>query len=153
MTIPSEFLEMAHTYRILAELKPDQLRKLIPLAEEKEFAAGQIIFREGEKSRFLHLIASGDVALETTAGSKSVTVSTLGRGDTMGWSALTADARTHFQARALTAVSTVALSGERIREACDRDPALGYELMKRLLELVTERLDATRMQVSASGNA
>ena len=65
----------------------------------------------------------------------------------MGWSALTADCHTHFQARALSPVSTVAFPSERIREACDRDPAMGYALMKRLLELVTERLDKTRMQL------
>ena len=65
----------------------------------------------------------------------------------MGWSALSAESYTHFQARALSTVSTVAFSSERIREACDRDPEMGYALMKRLLELVTERLDSTRMQL------
>jgi CRP/FNR family transcriptional regulator, cyclic AMP receptor protein len=149
MTIPSELLEMADTYRLLAELSPDQLRKLIPLVQEKEFASGEIIFREGQQSAFLYLIASGDVALETTAGGAPTTVQKLSRGDTMGWSALTSESTTHFQARALTYVTVIALPGDRIRHACDADPALGYELMKRLLELVTERLDATRLQIAA----
>jgi CRP/FNR family transcriptional regulator, cyclic AMP receptor protein len=149
MTIPSELLEMADTYRLLAELSPDQLRKLIPLVQERDFDAGQIIFREGQQSAFLYLIASGEVVLETTRGEASAAVQKLGRGDTMGWSALTAESTTHFQARATTHVSVIALPGDRIRQACDADPALGYELMKRLLELVTERLDATRLQIAA----
>jgi len=38
-----------------------------------------------------------------------------------------------------------------LRAACDQDPAMGYALMKRLLELVTERLDATRMKLAQRG--
>ena len=39
--------------------------------------------------------------------------------------------------------------GSFLRRACDEDPAFGYALMKRLLTVITERLDATRMQVVA----
>jgi len=145
--IPEQFLEMTRAYRLLSELDPKQLRKLLPLAEEKHFGTGRLIFREGDKSSFLHLIVSGEVALEMDVNGQAVGVQTLHAGDAMGWSALAAESHTHFQARALSPVSTVAFPGARIREACDQDPEMGYALMKRLLELVTERLDATRMQL------
>ena len=144
--IPDEFIGMARAYRVLADLEPSQLRKLLPLAEEKEFAAGTVIFAEGAKSSFLYLIVSGEVALDRGVDHYTVRIQTLRAGDAMGWSALTSDARTHFQARALTPVSTVAFAGDRLLAACDQDPAMGYSLMKRLLELVTERLDRTRLQ-------
>ena len=150
MTFPPEVLEMARTYSLLSEMDPQQLRKLLPIAEERTYIAGEIIFREGDRSSYLHLIASGEVALETNAGGRTVRVQTLGPGDAMGWSALMTESRTRFQARALTPVSTVAFASSAIREACDRDPAMGYELMKRLLELVTQRLDAARIQVLAA---
>ncbi len=145
--IPEEFIEMTRAYRLLSELDPPQLRKLLPLAEEKEYNTGSLIFREGDKSSFLHLIVSGEVALEMMIDGQAVRVQTLQAGEAMGWSALSAESHTHFQARALSPISTVAFPSERIREACDRDPEMGYALMKRLLELVTERLDATRMQL------
>lgn len=145
--IPEQFLEMTRAYRLLSELDPGQLRKLLPLAEEQQFESGQLIFHEGDKSSFLHLIVSGEVALEMVAAGRRVRVQTLQAGEAMGWSALTADSHTHFQARALSPVSTIAFASERIRQACESDPAMGYVLMKRLLELVTERLDATRMQL------
>jgi len=132
--------------RLLSELDPQQLRKLILLAQNEVYAAGEIIFHAGDRSRSLHLIASGDVALEEVSGAQPV--QTLHAGDAMGWSALTPGARTHFQARALTRVCTVAFSGEQLREACERDPAIGYALMKRLMELVTERLDAMRLKLA-----
>lgn len=138
--------------RLLSELDPAQLRKLIPLARNELFAAGEVIFHAGDRSRSLHLIASGDVALEEVSGAQAVQVQTLHAGDAMGWSALTPGALTHFQTRALTRVCTVAFSGEQLRAACEQDPAVGYALMKRLMELVTERLDAMRLKLAEKNN-
>jgi hypothetical protein len=39
---------------------------------------------------------------------------------------------------------------EEIRTVCDLDPVLGYALTKRLLEILTHRLDATRMKLAQS---
>lgn len=146
--IPEELIEMAQTYRMLSELDPEQLRKLVPLAEHKQYYTDQIIFHIGDQSSYFHLIVSGDVALEQVAGKQQARLQTLHHGDAMGWSALTKDGRAHFQARALSPVSTVAFPGERLKKACERDPAMGYLLMKRLLEVLTERLDATRARLA-----
>jgi len=135
-------------YRFLSELDSQQLRKLLPIAQDKQFASGEIIFHSGDRSLFLHLIVSGDVALEDVADGQPVHIQTLHAGDGMGWSALTPGAKTHFQTRALSSVSTVAFAGDQLRAACESDPALGYALTKRLLELLTERLDAVRMKLT-----
>jgi CRP-like cAMP-binding protein/hydrogenase maturation factor len=140
--------ETGHAYRLLSALEPRHLSQLIPLAVDKQFEAGQTIFRSGDESLFLQLIVTGDVILEETTGNRPVPIQTLHAGDAMGWSALTAAARTHFQARALSAVSTLAFAGDQLRAVCDRDPALGYAFMKRLMELLTERLDALRMKLA-----
>jgi len=145
--IPAEFLEMAHAYQLLSELDPQYVAKLLPLAKDKLYRRDEIIFPEGAKSQFLYIIIGGSVALETIAAGRPVRIQTLNPGDAMGWSSLTQSGRTHFQARALSQVSTIAFRGEDLRKACDEDPKLGYVFMKRLLDLVTERLDATRMQL------
>jgi hydrogenase maturation factor len=145
---PLPTVESIQAYKLLSELEPQQLRRLLPLAMDRQFEAGQVIFHSGEKSRFLHLIVSGNVTLEEDTGTKVVPIYNLHAGDAMGWSALTSGAVTHFQARADTQVSTVAFPGAEMRAACDRDPVLGYALMKRLLEILTDRLDATRVKLS-----
>ena len=143
-------VESLQAYKLLRELEPRHLRKLLPLAQDCQFEAGQIVFRSGEKSRFLHLIVSGDVTLEEDTGAKVAPVYDLHAGDAMGWSALTTGAVTHFRARAITRVSTVAFPSDEIRAACEQDAVMGYALMKRLLELLTDRLDATRMKLAKS---
>jgi hydrogenase maturation factor len=130
-------------YRLLSELEPQYLRTLLPLTQDKNYAADEIIFPVGDNSLFLHLIVEGEVSLEDESGRP---VQTLRAGDAMGWSALTPAARTHFQARALTRVLTVAFPGDQLRTACKQDPGMGYELMVRLLEVVRERLDHLRKE-------
>jgi CRP/FNR family cyclic AMP-dependent transcriptional regulator len=142
-------LERYYMYRLLGGLDAQQLRKLLLFADEQRFPAGQIIFRCGEKSSSLHLIVSGEVILEEVQGIQGQTpIQTLHAGDAMGWSAVSSVPQTHFQARALSPVCTIAFAGTQVREACDRDPAMGYALMKRLLELLTERVDAMRHQLA-----
>ena len=152
--IPEQFLDMAHAYRLLSELDPRQLRKLLPLAAERHYQKDDIVFREGDRSAYLSLIVSGEVMLEKAAGGGVVPIQTLRPGEAMGWSALTADGHAQFRARALSPVETIVFPSERLREACDRDPEMGYHLMKQLLEVVTQRLDAVREQaISVPGKA
>ncbi|MGA8593303.1 MAG: cyclic nucleotide-binding domain-containing protein [Bryobacteraceae bacterium] len=141
-----ELERAAEAYPLLANLPPEHLGKLFEAAEHREFEQDQIIFGEGAKSEYLFLIASGRIALEFTAAQRIV-VQTLGPGDAMGWSALTKTARTHFQARTLSVVRAIAFDGAKLSVAFEYDHSLGYEMMKRLLAMVTERLDHTRMQV------
>jgi len=141
-------LETSGAYRLLSELDPQQLRKLIPLAEDRQWESGKIIFPAGVTSSFLHLIVSGEVALEAITGDHNEEIQVLHSGDAMGWSALTGERVAHFQARALTPVTTIAFPGPQLRAACESDPMLGYALMKRLAELASELLDAMRLKLA-----
>lgn len=145
---PRITLENSAAYRVLSDLDPRQLRKIILLAEERQYATGDIIFPAGSTSQFLHLIVSGYVALDFVSGHDTEEVQTLHEGDCMGWSAVSGHALTHFRARALSPVATIAIPGDQLRAACDSDPALGYALMKQLVELASERLDAMRLKLS-----
>jgi CRP-like cAMP-binding protein len=143
-----ELERAAKSYALVADLTPAHFAKLLELAEQESFEPDEIIFREGAKSRNLFLIASGEVALEMVAGEKRIVVQTLGTGDAMGWSALTGNAVTRFQARTLSHVQTIAFNGAKLSAALEYDHAFGYEFMKRLLALITDRLDRARMQIA-----
>ncbi len=72
---------------------------------------------------------------------------TLTAGDELGWSAILMGRRKHFQARALEPVEALALDGAELLAACRKDTAFGFALMYRLLGVVSERLQATRLQL------
>ncbi len=143
-----EFIEAAKGQELLKRFEPQHLEKLAGLAREVRFTRNQVIFREGVNPGFFYLILEGSVALEIIATGQSVLFQTLHAGDAMGWSALIdADGGAHFEARALAPTRTIAFDGAQLRAACESDPAFGYRMTRALLTLVTERLDASRMQL------
>ncbi|MBV8068891.1 MAG: Crp/Fnr family transcriptional regulator [Acidobacteriaceae bacterium] len=137
----------AQAYPFLSDLSPEHLSRLLATAEERFFEPDEVLFGEGARSEFLYLIAKGRIALETVSAGAPIIIQTLTEGDAMGWSALTKSGKTHFQARAISSVQTIAFDGAKLSLAFDYDNSFGYQMMKRLLEMVTDRLDRTRLQM------
>jgi CRP/FNR family cyclic AMP-dependent transcriptional regulator len=74
-------------------------------------------------------------------------VQTLGAGDELGWSSVLMGRGKYFQARALDPVKALAIDGPALLTACRKDTAFGFALMLRILGVVSERLQATRLQL------
>jgi CRP-like cAMP-binding protein len=141
------FTDILHDHPFVEEMKPNHIQKMASMALEVQFGRDELIFKEGEHSGLFYLILSGKVALEVSAPGRIVRVETVGAGDELGWSALLADGGKHFQARSLEPVRALAFDGARLRQACEQDPAFGYNVMLRVLKVVARRLQATRLQL------
>jgi CRP/FNR family cyclic AMP-dependent transcriptional regulator len=131
----------------VAEFEPRHLEKLATLAREIRFERDQILFREGDDFTDFYLIVTGLVALEMAAPGHVFRVQTLFAGDELGWSALLMGRGKYFQARTLERVDALAFDGPALLAACHADTLFGFLLMQRLLAVVAERLQATRLQV------
>ena len=129
------------------EFQPQHIEKLASMATRVRFERDQVIFREGDECGEFYLIMNGLVALEITAPDHTLRVQTLAAGDELGWSAILMGRRKHFQARALERTEALAFDGGELLVACKQDSVFGYVLMHRLLGVVSERLQATRLQV------
>ena len=127
--------------------RPPQVDRLAALARAVSFAPEQVIFHTGDDCDDFYLIVSGRVALEMPVAKRMLRIQTLGDGDEFGFSALIMGRGMTFQARALQPVEALAFDGGRLLEACRADPELGFGLMRQLLLIVSERLDATRLQL------
>jgi CRP/FNR family transcriptional regulator, cyclic AMP receptor protein len=136
-------------HEFLQGLQRDHLERLAGLAKEARFKADQVIFREGEQHGRFYLLVEGRVALENNGTGSCVRLQQLQGGDAIGWSSLVGSPNgAHFQARALSPVRAVAFDGAQLAAACEADPMFGYFIMKALLGVITERLDASRLQVA-----
>ena len=123
------------------------IEKLATLARPVGFARNEVIFREGDDCHDFYLLLDGRVALEIVSDGVPHRVHTLSAGDELGWSAVLMGQGKYFQARALEQVHALAFEGGDLITLCERDPAFGYKLMHRLLGVVAERLQATRLQL------
>jgi CRP/FNR family cyclic AMP-dependent transcriptional regulator len=125
-----------------------QLDRLALWARRSSFHAGTRIFSEGGVADRFWLIRDGRVDLDTDVpGRGRLVVETLGGGTVLGWSWLFPPYRWHFGATAVEPTLTVELDGKGIYRLCAEDPALGYELHRRFVRVVVERMQATRSRL------
>ena len=126
---------------------PEHVARLAAMAAEVRFAAGELIFQEGDHSSFFYLLISGNVALEVVSPGRPVRVATLLAGDVLGWSSVTGDNGKQFQARALEPVDALAFDGARLCHACEQDYAFGFAFMRAAVGVLSNRLHSVRGQL------
>ena len=117
-------------------------------AKNVMFEAGHYLFHEGEPADQFYLIRHGRVALETaTPGKSAVAFQTVTEGEIVGVSWLVPPYRWAYDAKALELTRAIAMDATCLRRKCEEDHDLGYELMKRFVPIVVERLHTTRLQM------
>jgi len=132
----------------LAGMNRTQLALLRECAMGTHFKKRETILREGEFANRFYLIESGRVVLDSGAGSgKPLVIETIGPGDLLGWSWMFPPYVWQFTARAVEPTTAVFFYGTILREYCEKDHSLGYELFKRMSVVMLRRLQAARKQM------
>lgn len=117
-------------------------------ARNHRFDAGQYLFHEGAPADEFFLIRHGTVALEIHApGRPPIVFATLGEGEIVGASWLVPPYRWMFDARATGLTRAIGIDAACLRAKSEADHHLGYEMMKRFLPVLVQRLHATRLQI------
>ena len=140
--------------RVLAEhpflkgLDARHLALITGCASNVRFDEGKFIFREGQEANHFYILREGKVAVQIFGAQRgAITTQTLEGGDILGWSWLVPPYHWRFDARAVELTRAIALDGKCLREKCEKDHDLGYELLKRFSKVIAERLEATRIQL------
>jgi CRP-like cAMP-binding protein len=131
-----------------AGLTDHQLDRLSRWSKRSIFHGGNRVFREGSQADRFWIIQRGRVNLDThLPGHGDVIIETIGPGAVLGWSWLFPPYRWHFGAVALETTLSIELDGPGVRQLCERDPGLGYDLSARFMQIMLERLQATRLRL------
>jgi CRP-like cAMP-binding protein len=132
----------------LKRMSEESLEIISGCLTERTFESGQIICQEGEPANLFYLVQSGKVALEwREPNSELAHVQTIGAGSVLGWSWLFPPFVWHFKARTLETTKVVVLDGAHLLVMSHRDPRFGYELMKRVAQVLIERLQAAQKKL------
>ena len=122
----------------LVGMKRRQLALLTSCAMAVEFQKGQVIFREGEPADRMYLIETGKITMESSRGP----------GDPLlAWSCLFPCHPWPFTARAIELSTAIFFDLTILREYCERDHSLGYELLKRMSLGMYLHMQATRNEM------
>jgi CRP/FNR family transcriptional regulator, cyclic AMP receptor protein len=129
-------------------LEERHIQLIVGCAKNVRFDEGEIVFHEGDPADQFYFIREGLVAVELMIPQRGfATLQTVSEGEVLGWSWLLAPYRWRFGARTLQPTRALAFDGKCLRGKCEEDHDLGYELLKRFTNVVTERLEATRLQL------
>ena len=135
-------------HRFFSEIDTAFSELVTGCAKNVRFESGQYLFHEGESADQFYLIREGRVGLEITApGRGAITFQTVGAGEIVGVSWLIPPYRWMFTAKAVDRVRAISMDANCLRGKCEEDHDLGYEMMKRFMPILLERLHATRMQI------
>ncbi len=133
---------------MLKDMDPLHLETIAGCASNVYFKSGDFMFREDGAADHFYLIREGAVALEIAGPGKSpIVVDTVGDGEILGWSWLFPPYRWRFDARVRENTHAFAFDGKCLREKCEKNHDLGYEVMKLFGQVIIERLQATRLQL------
>ncbi len=133
-----------------AGLSETELKSMSIIANKVSFQRGDLIFRENDPAHTLYLLLDGwvDVVVNTdTKGEQHELVSTLSPGDIFGWSALVDPHVYTASAVCASPVKIIELKGADLLGMFELDPKLCCVIMRRVCQVMADRLHATRLQM------
>ncbi len=135
----------AHPF--LLGMNEQHVRLLADCAMHSHFHTDEIIFREGEAANRFYLIVRGKIRLESSTLGEPVPIDEIHDGDLLRWSWLFPPNAWHFTARTLEETDAIFFYGTILREYCEKDHSLGFELFKRMSAVMLRRLQAARQKL------
>lgn len=133
-------------HSFFAGMKAEYIDIVTGCAKNVRFEPGEYLFHEGEIADQLYLLRAGSVALEVETGGEIV-LQTVGESDIVGASWLVPPYRRGLSAKALELTRAIALDAVCLRGKCEDNHDLGYEMMKRFMPILIQRLRAARLQI------
>ena len=135
-------------HRLFAGLGQTFIDLAAGCAKNTVFKPDEYLFHADEPADWIYLIRHGRVALEIAApGRGAMQFETLGEGDIAGLTWLLPPYRWGNDARAIELTRALALDARCLRDKCEADHNLGYEVLKRFLPVLVQRLQATHLQM------
>ncbi len=129
-------------------LNPDHIKEVSLSARELAFNPGEFLMREDEPGNCFYLILHGKVALEVfTPERGSIIITTVGENQILGYCWLIPPYQCRFDVRAVELTRAICIEGQGLREFCDSNHEIGYELLKRTTATMSALLEATRIQM------
>ena len=142
-----KIIDLLHQHPFTKGLDGEVIELIAGCAKNVIFQANEYVIREGGNADYLYLIRHGTIALEMfLPGRGAFTFLTLKSGEVVGVTWLIPPYRWSHDARAVELTRAIAFDARCLREKCESDHHVGYEMMKRFVPSLIERLHASRLQ-------
>lgn len=134
--------------RLFADCTEEELIHLASVAQDREYADGEMLFSLGQEATNLMVVAAGRIQLEMPVSilgeSKNIAFEAEERGQVVGWSALVPPHRFTLSARVSGGATVVSLPRDDLNVLFESDPHLGFRVTRNLATIVGQRLHHTQ---------
>ncbi len=139
--------ESLKKHAFFAGLDAEVIRTIAEFGTRKSFPENQLIFRRGESADKFFLIESGLVSVGINPSMHSpVNIQIVTDNEVLGWSWLVPPYVWQFDGRTLEPTTVIILNAEKLRNLFETRADIGYEISRRVVQIVGRRLQATRIQ-------
>jgi CRP/FNR family transcriptional regulator len=149
-----ETITLLGSVPVFSALAPDDLAQVAQLAVPRQFAAGEVVFREGDESDTCYVIRSGHVrAIREHPDGRSITLANFGPGDFFGELAMFDDERRSATIEALDHTEVIGILGGDMRRLLRAHADISVKLLAALgrrLRETNERLARQSFQTVQS---
>ena len=136
---------------ILQGLRTHEIDQIFKLCDEVKFDKGEVIFREGKTAEFFYILEGGSIDLRfefpLKDSSKEMTIATVPRNRSFGWSAILEPHIFTLTAYCLEPCKVIRINGQEFLELCERVPEMGVYVMQNLAGIISRRLIAHEERV------
>lgn len=124
---------------VFSTLEEADLQRIAQLAVPRSFDAGQVVFREGDRSDTCYVVHAGRArAVHDHGDGRTITLATFGSGDIFGELALFEDERRSATVEALEPTSGLAVLGPDMRRLMAEHPQIAMRLLIALARRLRE---------------
>jgi len=145
---PSPVLSALQRLPISRDLGKTRLERMAEVATLEEYAAGTLLFREGDPADDPRIIISGLISLMINVPHQGeMLVNSVTDGDLLGFSALLSKHRWRSSARVSQNTRCLRFQGEALRELMEMDHELGYQILRVAFRVATDRMGDGFLQI------
>jgi CRP/FNR family transcriptional regulator len=149
-----EVVELLGRVPVFSTLVQSDLERIAEFAVPRRFAAGEVVFREGDASDTCYIVREGHArAIRKHSGGRTITLATFGAGDIFGELALFEDERRSATVEATEPTTVVGVLGPDMRRLMAEHPEISTRLviaLGRRLRETNERLSRQSFQTVQS---
>ena len=139
-----ELCQMIENSRMFADFSRQEVQVIASYCHAYEVAAGETIFREGDKGQFMCLIVEGKVNIlkDSGVGMRKI-ITTVRPGQTMGEMSLLDDLPYSATATAKDPTHVVLITRNNFEKLTEVHPVLGVKMLRKIARLMSLRLRQT----------
>ncbi len=141
-------IELLARADLFAGLSAEQLAPIATLCQEVTCAEGNMLFREGQEAKKLFILLEGKINLQVWLASQReyITVEVINQPyQTIGWSGLVPPYFYTSSATCQANCRLLAMDGAAFLQVVEQDPVVGFVVMRRITEIVCDRLRNSRV--------